>query len=162
MAAALESTKPATVLDSVKGAVEAGLDSKKVAVVIPIYNVKAYLSECLESVLNQTYKNLEIILIDDGSNDGSSSIARDYFHSDRRVSLICKANGGLSSARNAGLEYLCDGLDLTLLSHTQCEGKNDLAPIYTFSAVLKPSASSLAYSLPGYTDSISVGGGGGQ
>ena len=63
MAAALESTKPATVLDSVKGAVEAGLDSKKVAVVIPIYNVKAYLSECLESVLNQTYKNLEIILI---------------------------------------------------------------------------------------------------
>lgn len=83
----------------------------KVYVIIPIYNVEFYLRECLDSVVNQTYKNLRIILVNDGSTDSSEAIAREYL-SDQRVSLISKENGGLSSARNAGLrEAYLDGND---------------------------------------------------
>lgn len=87
----------------------------KVAVIVPIYNVEKYLRDCLDSILNQTYQNLEIILADDGSNDASTSIAKEYFDKDSRVSLLCKSNGGQGSARNLALEYLCEGLTLHLL-----------------------------------------------
>ncbi|RDU72121.1 glycosyltransferase family 2 protein [Helicobacter brantae] len=78
--------------------------SKKplVSVIIPIYNVAPYLRECLDSVLNQTYENLQIILINDGSTDESGSIAREYLN-DVRVELFFVKNGGLSRARNLGM-----------------------------------------------------------
>lgn len=75
----------------------------KVYVIIPIYNVAPYLRECLDSVVNQTYHNLRIILVNDGSTDNSEAIAKEYL-SDERVALISKENGGLSSARNVGLQ----------------------------------------------------------
>ncbi|EAH9822386.1 glycosyltransferase family 2 protein [Campylobacter jejuni] len=79
---------------------------KKVGVVIPIYNVKKYLKECLDSVINQTYTNLEIILVNDGSTDENSlNIAKEYTLKDKRIILFDKKNGGLSSARNVGIEY---------------------------------------------------------
>ncbi|PZT47187.1 hypothetical protein B6S12_10415, partial [Helicobacter valdiviensis] len=79
---------------------------KVVGVVIPIYNVQNYLRECLESVINQTYINLEIILVNDGSTDEESlSIAKEYTLKDERITLFDKKNGGLSSARNVGIEY---------------------------------------------------------
>ncbi|ECP7275633.1 glycosyltransferase [Campylobacter jejuni] len=79
---------------------------KKVGVVIPIYNVEKYLKECLDSVINQTYTNLEIILVNDGSTDKNSfEIAKKYALKDQRITLFDKENGGLSSARNTGLEY---------------------------------------------------------
>lgn len=79
----------------------------KVAIIIPIYNVEKYLEECLESVINQSYKNLEIILINDGSTDENSfKIAKEYALKDNRITLFDKENGGLSSARNTGIEYL--------------------------------------------------------
>lgn len=79
----------------------------KVAIVIPIYNVEKYLEECLESVINQSYKNLEIILVNDGSTDENSfKIAKEYALKDNRITLFDKENGGLSSARNTGIEYL--------------------------------------------------------
>lgn len=79
---------------------------KKVGVIIPIYNVEKYLKECLESVINQTYANLEIILVNDGSTDKNSfKIAKEYALKDQRIILFDKKNGGLSSARNTGLEY---------------------------------------------------------
>ncbi|EAK5651743.1 glycosyltransferase family 2 protein [Campylobacter lari] len=79
---------------------------KKVGVVIPIYNVEKYLKECLDSVINQTYTNLEIILVNDGSTDENSfNIAKEYTLKDKRITLFDKKNGGLSSARNVGIEF---------------------------------------------------------
>ncbi|HDX3692169.1 TPA: glycosyltransferase family 2 protein [Campylobacter jejuni] len=79
---------------------------KKIGVVIPIYNVEKYLRECLDSVINQTYTNLEIMLVNDGSTDENSlNIAKKYTLKDKRITLFDKKNGGLSSARNVGIEY---------------------------------------------------------
>lgn len=72
-----------------------------VSIIIPVYNVEKYLSKCVESVLNQTLSNIEVILVDDGSTDGSGEMC-DSFRTDDRVRVIHKANGGLSDARNAG------------------------------------------------------------
>lgn len=75
-----------------------------ISVIIPIYNTKEYLSKCIESVINQTYKNLEIILVDDGSTDGSEKVCDEYIKKDSRIIVIHKENGGISSARNVGME----------------------------------------------------------
>lgn len=76
-----------------------------ISVVVPVYNVEKYLNRCVNSILNQTYNNLEIILVDDGSTDNSGKIC-DSYKSDSRVQVIHKSNGGLSSARNAALPYI--------------------------------------------------------
>lgn len=73
------------------------------SVIVPIYNVAPYLKECLDSVISQTYQNLQIILINDGSRDESEKIAQEYL-SDSRVELVSVQNGGLSKARNIGLD----------------------------------------------------------
>lgn len=75
-----------------------------ISVIIPIYNVSQYLSQCLDSVLAQSYKDLEIILVDDGSTDGCAVICDEYKGKDRRIQVIHKKNGGLSDARNAGMK----------------------------------------------------------
>lgn len=80
------------------------MEEKLISVIIPIYNCDAFLNDCLESVLAQTYKNLEIILVDDGSTDMSSAICDDYVKRDNRFRKYSKTNGGLSSARNYGLD----------------------------------------------------------
>lgn len=82
--------------------------SPLISVIIPIYKVEQYLKRCVDSVLNQTYTNLEIILVDDGSPDSCPKICDDYATLDSRVKVIHKKNGGLSSARNAGLN-ICKG-----------------------------------------------------
>ena len=79
--------------------------SKKVGIAIPIYNVEKYLKDCLESVINQTYKNLKIVLVDDGSTDSSLKLAKEYALKDNRITIITKENGGQATARNAGIEY---------------------------------------------------------
>ena len=75
-----------------------------ISVIVPIYNVEQYLDKCINSILNQTYHNLEIILVDDGSPDNCGSICDQYSVMDQRVKVIHKQNGGLSDARNAGLD----------------------------------------------------------
>lgn len=75
----------------------------KISVIIPVYNVENFLSKCIEDLLQQTYHNLEIILVNDGSTDSSPAICRRYAASDKRIKLINKTNGGLSDARNAGI-----------------------------------------------------------
>lgn len=77
-----------------------------ISVIVPIYNVAPYLRQCLDSIINQTYHNLEIILVDDGSTDDSSTICDSYASNDIRVKVIHKENGGLSSARNSGLDII--------------------------------------------------------
>ena len=76
----------------------------KISVIVPVYKVEPYLRKCLDSIVNQTYRNLEIILVDDGSPDNCGAICDEYAAKDQRVRVIHKANGGLSSARNAALE----------------------------------------------------------
>lgn len=79
-----------------------------ISVIVPVYNVADYLEQCLDSILNQTYKEFEVILVDDGSTDTSYSICDEYVKRDSRFHLFRQENKGLSAARNAGLE-LCRG-----------------------------------------------------
>lgn len=81
---------------------------KKVSIIIPVYNAQRYLRKCLNSVINQTYENLEIICINDGSKDISGEILEEYKNKDLRIIVINKENGGVSSARNKGLK-VCTG-----------------------------------------------------
>ena len=76
---------------------------KLVSVIVAVYNIEEYLPRCVDSILAQTYRNLEIILVDDGSKDQSGNICDSYAEKDRRIKVIHKKNGGLSDARNAGM-----------------------------------------------------------
>lgn len=101
----------------------------KVSIIVPIYNVEKYLERCIDSIINQTYKNLEIILIDDGSTDKCRNICENYKEKDSRIIVDHKENGGLSTARNRGLDistgkyilfvdsddYICDTMIEELL-----------------------------------------------
>lgn len=75
-----------------------------ISVIIPVYNVEKFLRQCLDSVLTQTFCNLEVIAVDDGSTDSSGNICDEYLQKDNRVRVIHKPNGGLASARNSGLD----------------------------------------------------------
>lgn len=75
-----------------------------ISVIVPIYKVEKYLDKCIESIINQTYKNLEIILVDDGSPDKSSKMCDEWSKKDKRIIVIHKENGGVSSARNIGID----------------------------------------------------------
>lgn len=75
-----------------------------ISIIVPIYNVEQYLRKCLDSIKKQTYKDFEVILVDDGSPDNSASICEEYVSKDSRFKLVRKKNGGVSSARNAGIE----------------------------------------------------------
>ncbi len=95
--------------------------SPKVSIIIPVYNAEKWLPRCLDSLLNQSFKDFELILVDDGSTDGSGIICDSYSNSDNRVRVIHKSNGGVSSARNVALdlaegEYItfCDADDEVL------------------------------------------------
>ena len=77
-----------------------------ISVIVPCYNVMEYLPKCVESILSQTYKNLEIILVDDGSTDSSGKICDGYAAKDNRIKVIHKKNGGLSDARNVALDVM--------------------------------------------------------
>ncbi|MDA8226457.1 MAG: glycosyltransferase [Desulfitobacterium hafniense] len=95
-----------------------GNDEIKVSVIVPIYNVERYLSKCIETIIKQSHKNLEIILVDDGSKDSSGEISDRYAVKDKRIKVIHQMNSGVSAARNAGIDestgdYICfsDGDD---------------------------------------------------
>ena len=85
---------------------EKGFMTEKITVIVPVYNVENYLNKCLDSIIKQTYKNLEIIVVNDGSTDNSGTICQEYAQKDERIVYIEKENGGLSDARNAGLERM--------------------------------------------------------
>lgn len=79
-------------------------ETELISIIVPVYNVERYLEKCIDSIIDQTYKNLEIILVDDGSTDKSGEICDLYAKKDNRVRVFHKRNGGLASARNKGLE----------------------------------------------------------
>ena len=83
---------------------EEGQTLPVVSIIVPVYNVKSYVGECVESLCRQTYTNLEILLVDDGSTDGSGEVCDEYAGRDERIRVIHQANRGLSGARNMGLD----------------------------------------------------------
>ena len=74
-----------------------------ISIIIPVYNVKKYLEGCLKSVINQTYKNLEIIVVDDGSTDGSSEVCDEFGEKDTRIKVLHQENIGVAAARKKGV-----------------------------------------------------------
>ncbi|MDO4649225.1 MAG: glycosyltransferase, partial [Eubacteriales bacterium] len=121
-------------------------DNPLVSVIVPVYNVERYLSECLDSVLKQTYKNYEVVCVNDGSTDGSVKILEEYASKDARIRILSQENGGLSAARNHGLKeakgkYLLflDSDDLwlpTTLEELVCRGEKDDLDLMLFN--MKP------------------------
>lgn len=101
-----------------------------ISIIVPIYNKEKYLNKCLDSIVNQTYKDLEIILVDDGSTDNSPAICDEYQKNDERIIVIHKPNGGLSSARNTGLNN-AHGDYITFID------SDDYIELDTFEAVVK-------------------------
>ena len=93
---------------------ETNLNTDKISVIVPVYNVEMYLARCINSVLAQSYINIEVILVDDGSTDGSGYLCDLIAKDDKRINVIHKQNGGLSSARNAGIEH-CTGSYVTFI-----------------------------------------------
>ncbi|MBR6435176.1 MAG: glycosyltransferase [Thermoguttaceae bacterium] len=79
------------------------MNNPKISVIIPVYNVESYLRECLDSIVNQTFRDLEIICINDGSTDGSLAILEEYASKDRRFQIVTKENGGQAECRNIGI-----------------------------------------------------------
>lgn len=95
----------------------------KVSIVVPIYKVEKYLQRCIESICHQTYQNLEIILVDDGSPDHCGEIIEDYAAADHRIISLHKSNGGLSDARNAGMRYVSGDFTLFIDSDDWIESR---------------------------------------
>lgn len=106
----------------------------KITIIVPVYNVEKYLKDCIDSILQQTFTDYELILVDDGSPDNSGQICDDYAHKDKRIKVIHKNNGGLSSARNAGLN-LSIGEYITFIDSDDLIKKDYLKKV--FDIVLK-------------------------
>lgn len=95
------------------------MEKDLISVIIPVYNVEKYLKNCIDSVIAQTYKNIEIILVDDGSQDGCGVICDEYVEKDSRIKVFHKENGGLSDARNVGIEQ-ATGKYITFIDSDDC------------------------------------------
>lgn len=115
-------------------------NKEKVSIIVPVYNVEQYVKRCIESILNQTYKNIEIILVNDGSTDASGEICERYAKENENIIYIEKENGGLSDARNVGLihstgDYICfvdsddyiDNRYVEILLNGVSQDKSDIA-----------------------------------
>ena len=91
------------------------LMSELISIIVPIYNVENYLRQCLDSIMGQTYKNFECLLINDGSPDHSSKICEEFVQKDSRFHYFEKENDGVSSARNLGIEHSKESISLLLI-----------------------------------------------
>jgi len=105
-----------------------------VSVIIPVYNVEPYLAECLESIINQTYRHIEIILVNDGSTDGSQRIMDCYAKKDDRIVVLSQSNRGVSAARNAGLS-VAKG-EYVLFVDSDDTIRNDVVEVFCRQAIL--------------------------
>lgn len=100
-----------------------------ISIIIPVFNAEKYIAECLNSITQQSYTNLEILLIDDGSTDNSGSICDEFANEDNRIKVIHKENGGVSSARNIGLQ-LAQGEYISFIDSDDCVDKEYISAMY--------------------------------
>lgn len=100
-------------------------NTPKISIIVPVYNVEEYITECIDSILSQTYKDWELILVNDGSTDNSGKICDEYALKDNRINVIHKENGGLSSARNAGID-VAKGEYITFIDSDDVLLNNDI------------------------------------
>ncbi len=121
------------------------MNNIKISIIIPVYNVEKYLEQCVDSVLSQTYKNIEVVLVDDGSSDNSSSICDKYAKRDNRITVIHKENGGLSDARNAGINIATGQYALFLDSDDFFDDKFALARLVDRISLSKPDVLNYSY-----------------
>ena len=122
-----------------------------VSVIIPVYNVEKYLRECVDSVIAQTYTHIEIILVDDGSTDGSSAICDAYAQMDARIKVIHKANGGQASARNVAMDTM-QGEYVMFLDSDDYWGSNTLLQDLINALSKNPSIRILQFSFCRFND----------
>lgn len=108
-----------------------------ISVIVPIYNVEKYLRECVDSILSQTFTDIEVILVDDGSTDGSGIICDEYGHKDVRVRVFHKPNGGLSSARNFGIDHARGEWFIFIDSDDLWSSKDCLRKLYDYAIEYK-------------------------
>ena len=135
-----------------------------ISIIIPVYNVEPYLRECLDSVVNQTFRDLEIICVNDGSTDGSPAILEEYAARDSRIQIVTKENGGLNTARNAGLERVTgeyfaildsdDWVDVTLYEKAFARAKESDADMTQFYFTLVDFPKDKEFVIPNRSDEI--------
>ena len=121
----------------------------RLAVIVPVYNVEKLLPRCLDSILAQTYRDFTLILVNDGSTDGSGKICDGYAEKDERIRVIHKENGGLSSARNEGIE-LQKKLDNDLIAFVDSDDYIDPEMYGTMISALDKSGADIAVCLWSY------------
>lgn len=134
------------------------MEKDLISVIIPVYNVEMYLNNCIDSVINQTYKNIEIILVDDGSTDDSANICDDYAKKDSRIKVIHKENGGLSDARNAGTK-VSTGKYITFIDSDDYIEKDYVEYLYELLTKNKTNMSIAAYTVISQEKKINIGNG---
>lgn len=103
--------------------------SPKISVIIPVYNTESTLHKCVDSILNQSYEDWELLLIDDGSKDHSAFICDEYAQQDKRIKVFHKENGGVSSARNIGIDN-AEGKWITFIDSDDWVERNYLSNLY--------------------------------
>lgn len=118
----------------------------KVSIVIPVYNVEKYLARCIQSVINQTYENIEIILVDDGSMDSSGKLCDTYKMRDNRIKVIHQRNLGVSAARNVGLD-LAEGDSITFIDADDYVAENYIETLVNLMKKEKAEISILSYKM---------------
>ena len=92
-----------------------------ISVIVPVYKVERYIRRCVDSILTQTYPDFEVVLVDDGSPDGCGRICDFYAQNDGRVHVIHQKNGGLSAARNAGIDWVTANSDSRWIAFVDCD-----------------------------------------
>lgn len=113
-----------------------------ISVIVPVYNVEDYVDDCVRSIIDQTYDNIEILLIDDGSKDSSGKKCDEWIRKDKRIKVIHQANQGLSGARNTGLEH-CTGSFITFVDSDDLISENCLEILYGLISQYKVSISQI-------------------
>lgn len=117
-----------------------------ISIIVPVYNVEQYLRKCLDSIISQTYKNFECILVDDGSTDSSGKICDEYSLKDHRFSVVHKTNGGVSSARNTGLDVI-GGSYVTFIDSDDYVTDNYLEYLYDMINAFKADVAAVSYEM---------------
>lgn len=127
-----------------------------ISVIIPVYNAEKYLNKCINSILLQTYKNIEILLVNDGSTDNSQEVCEEFRNKDRRVKVIYKENGGASDARNVGIKN-SNGKYITFVDSDDTVEENYIEYLYNLLENYSTNMSIAAYSVISNEKSINIG-----